>query len=58
MKNFENSDVKISDLLEVMVQLRNPDGGCPWDLEQDFCSIAPYTIEEAYELPTPSSGVT
>src|SRR5436305_12972906 len=33
-----------------MAQLRNPDGGCPWDLEQDFSTIAPYTIEEAYEV--------
>ena len=33
-----------------MQRLRNPDGGCPWDLEQDFASIAPYTIEEAYEV--------
>ncbi len=33
-----------------MAALRNPDGGCPWDLEQDFKSIAPYTIEEAYEV--------
>src|SRR5215813_5163286 len=37
-------------LLAVMAQLRNPDGGCPWDLEQDFRTIAPYTIEEAYEV--------
>jgi nucleoside triphosphate diphosphatase len=37
-------------LLAVMARLRNPDGGCPWDLEQDFRSIAPYTIEEAYEV--------
>ncbi|MGD9535827.1 MAG: nucleoside triphosphate pyrophosphohydrolase [Alphaproteobacteria bacterium] len=37
-------------LIEVMARLRNPDGGCPWDLEQDFASIAPYTIEEAYEV--------
>jgi ATP diphosphatase len=37
-------------LLEVMRQLRNPDGGCPWDLEQSFATIAPYTIEEAYEV--------
>ena len=37
-------------LLAVMRQLRNPDGGCPWDLEQNFTSIAPYTIEEAYEV--------
>jgi MazG family protein len=33
-----------------MARLRDPDGGCPWDLEQDFASIAPYTIEEAYEV--------
>jgi len=37
-------------LLTVMARLRAPDGGCPWDLEQDFASIAPYTIEEAYEV--------
>ncbi len=37
-------------LLWVMAALRNPDGGCPWDLEQDFKSIVPYTIEEAYEV--------
>jgi len=33
-----------------MARLRDPDGGCPWDLAQDFTSIAPYTIEEAYEV--------
>jgi MazG family protein len=37
-------------LLEIMAKLRNPDGGCPWDLEQDFATIAPHTIEEAYEV--------
>src|SRR5690606_20660828 len=37
-------------LLAVMAALRDPEGGCPWDLEQDFASIAPYTIEEAYEV--------
>ena len=37
-------------LVDVMARLRSPDGGCPWDLEQDFKSIAPYTIEEAYEV--------
>jgi nucleoside triphosphate diphosphatase len=37
-------------LLQVMARLRDPEGGCPWDLEQDFASIAPYTIEEAYEV--------
>jgi MazG family protein len=40
----------IDDLLTIMARLRNPDGGCPWDLQQDFTSIAPYTIEEAYEV--------
>ena len=37
-------------LLEIMRRLRAPDTGCPWDIEQDFNSIAPYTIEEAYEV--------
>ena len=37
-------------LLEIMRRLRNPDTGCPWDIEQDFGTIAPYTIEEAYEV--------
>lgn len=39
---------RIDALLAIMAQLRNPDGGCPWDLEQNFATIAPYTIEEAY----------
>ena len=37
-------------LLAVMAALRDPVSGCPWDIEQDFASIAPYTIEEAYEV--------
>ncbi|GLQ33953.1 nucleoside triphosphate pyrophosphohydrolase [Amylibacter marinus] len=37
-------------LLEIMARLRDPQTGCPWDIEQDFHSIAPYTIEEAYEV--------
>ncbi len=37
-------------LLDIMRRLRDPDTGCPWDLRQDFASIAPYTIEEAYEV--------
>jgi MazG family protein len=41
---------EIERLLEVMRRLRDPRGGCPWDIEQDFASIAPYTIEEAYEV--------
>jgi len=40
----------ISRLLEIMAALRTPGTGCPWDFEQDFSSIAPYTIEEAYEV--------
>ena len=40
----------IDRLLDVMARLRNPDGGCPWDLEQTYRSIAPHTIEEAYEV--------
>ncbi|GGH18238.1 nucleoside triphosphate pyrophosphohydrolase [Alsobacter metallidurans] len=40
----------IADLLAIMAALRTPGSGCPWDLEQDFASIAPYTIEEAYEV--------
>jgi len=40
----------ISRLLEIMAMLRTPGTGCPWDLEQDFATIAPYTIEEAYEV--------
>jgi MazG family protein len=37
-------------LLEIMQRLRDPDNGCPWDVKQDFSTIAPYTIEEAYEV--------
>ncbi len=40
----------IDRLIEIMAALRTPGTGCPWDLEQDFASIAPYTIEEAYEV--------
>ena len=40
----------ISELLDVMRRLRDPENGCPWDKEQDFASIAPYTVEEAYEV--------
>ncbi|MGR3660184.1 MAG: nucleoside triphosphate pyrophosphohydrolase [Paracoccaceae bacterium] len=53
----EHSDALVQDpegglprLLEIMRRLRDPDNGCPWDIEQDFASIAPYTIEEAYEV--------
>ena len=37
-------------LVEIMATLRNPNGGCPWDVEQTFATIAPHTIEEAYEV--------
>jgi ATP diphosphatase len=40
----------IEKLLKVMAALRDPQTGCPWDIDQDFASIAPYTIEEAYEV--------
>jgi nucleoside triphosphate diphosphatase len=40
----------IKGLLDIMAALRTPGTGCPWDLEQNFASIAPYTIEEAYEV--------
>ncbi len=41
---------QIATLIRLMARLRDPDGGCPWDLEQDFSTIAPYTVEEAYEV--------
>ena len=41
---------KIESLLAVMARLRDPKGGCPWDLAQDFRSLAPHTLEEAYEV--------
>jgi ATP diphosphatase len=40
----------IPELIEIMARLRAPVGGCPWDVEQTFSTIAPYTIEEAYEV--------
>lgn len=43
-------DAGIERLVEIMARLRDPETGCPWDLEQDFATIAPYTIEEAYEV--------
>jgi nucleoside triphosphate diphosphatase len=45
-----NEASQIDRLLGVMAALRNPEGGCPWDIEQNFTTIAPYTIEEAYEV--------
>ena len=40
----------VAELLQIMARLRDPERGCPWDVQQDFASIAPYTIEEAYEV--------
>jgi ATP diphosphatase len=45
-----NRSSDIAELLAIMARLRSPDGGCPWDIEQTFASIARYTIEEAYEV--------
>ena len=45
-----DQDAGIERLLEIMRRLRNPETGCPWDIEQTFDTIAPYTIEEAYEV--------
>lgn len=42
--------IDINPLAQIMRQLRDPETGCPWDVQQDFASIAPYTIEEAYEV--------
>ncbi len=41
---------QLTRLLDIMAQLRDPETGCPWDVEQTFATIAPYTIEEAYEV--------
>lgn len=46
----DTSQENMARLLEVMARLRDPDSGCPWDVEQTFETIAPYTIEEAYEV--------
>jgi nucleoside triphosphate diphosphatase len=40
----------IQSLIDIMAKLRDPNGGCPWDVKQNFSSVAPYTIEEAYEV--------
>lgn len=40
----------LASLVQILADFRNPEGGCPWDRQQDFASIAPYTIEEAYEV--------
>jgi ATP diphosphatase len=47
---MKDADKALTDLLALMVRLRDPQRGCPWDIEQTFATIAPYTIEEAYEV--------
>ena len=44
------SEPQIDRLLAIMARLRDPERGCAWDLEQTFATIAPYTVEEAYEV--------
>lgn len=46
----ETDPTHIQRLLAIMARLRDPQGGCPWDLKQTFATIAPYTVEEAYEV--------
>jgi ATP diphosphatase len=45
-----DAEAQLARLRAIMARLRDPERGCPWDIEQDFASIAPYTIEEAYEV--------
>jgi ATP diphosphatase len=47
---FTSDSAAFSRLLAIMAKLRDPNGGCPWDLEQSFRTIVPHTIEEAYEV--------
>ena len=50
MTNPDSRRDPMARLLEIMAHLRDPQSGCPWDKEQSFRTIAPYTIEEAYEV--------
>jgi nucleoside triphosphate diphosphatase len=50
MSEASEAERALTALLELMARLRDPERGCPWDREQSFSSIAPYTIEEAYEV--------
>lgn len=50
MADSMDAGTEIARLIDIMDKLRDPDTGCPWDIEQDFASIAPYTIEEAHEV--------
>ena len=49
-RNTDMTTRPLDRLLAIMARLRDPERGCPWDLEQSFATIAPYTIEEAYEV--------
>ena len=50
MRQKPDPETELRRLLKVMAALRHPDDGCPWDLAQSFATIAPYTVEEAYEV--------
>lgn len=50
MPMTDDTRYSLDDLLAIMARLRDPQHGCPWDVQQNFASIAPYTIEEAYEV--------
>lgn len=50
MRDRTEAQAQIDRLIGIMADLRDPASGCPWDIEQDFASIAPYTIEEAHEV--------
>ncbi|RMC36297.1 nucleoside triphosphate pyrophosphohydrolase [Paracoccus alkanivorans] len=50
MADSKDAGTEIARLIDIMAKLRDPETGCPWDIEQDFASIAPYTIEEAHEV--------
>ena len=50
MADSKDAGAEIARLIEIMAQLRDPATGCPWDIEQTFATIAPYTIEEAHEV--------
>lgn len=50
MTDIVTAPAALQSLLDIMARLRDPINGCPWDIKQDFTSIAPYTIEEAYEV--------
>lgn len=50
MNDPQNAAAVFNELIDIMMKLRDPEYGCPWDVEQTFVTIAPYTIEEAYEV--------